>query len=161
MSRFVPTTLRDWERILEPLNAILNKDVSGQTSITVDTIISPSLPAQDAAFVTLAPNATLGNERVLAGVVGEIALTDYGAGDKIDVGLASAGTAGTYAQVTTDARGRVVAGAAGLLVLTGAGSPEGAVTASVGALYTNTSGGAGTTLYVKESSSGNIGWIAK
>lgn len=43
----------------------------------------------------------------------------------------------------------------------GKGSPEGVVTASVGSLYTRTDGGAGTTLYVKESGAGNTGWIAK
>lgn len=46
-------------------------------------------------------------------------------------------------------------------VLTGAGSPEGSVTAPVGSLYTRTDGGAGTTLYVKESGSGNTGWVGK
>lgn len=43
----------------------------------------------------------------------------------------------------------------------GAGTPEGAVTAPVGSLYTRTDGGAGTTLYVKESGTGNTGWVAK
>jgi hypothetical protein len=43
----------------------------------------------------------------------------------------------------------------------GSGSPEGAVTAAVGSLYTRTDGGAGTTLYVKESGAGNTGWVAK
>ena len=43
----------------------------------------------------------------------------------------------------------------------GTGSPEGVVTASPGSLYTNWSGGAGTTLYVKESGNGNTGWIGK
>ena len=42
----------------------------------------------------------------------------------------------------------------------GTGSPEGSITASVGSLWTNTSGGAGTTLYVKESGTGNTGWAA-
>lgn len=46
-------------------------------------------------------------------------------------------------------------------VLRGAGSPEGAVVANVGALYARTDGGAGSTLYVKESGTGNTGWIAK
>lgn len=41
------------------------------------------------------------------------------------------------------------------------GSPEGVVTASVGGLYTRTDGGAGTTLYIKESGTGNTGWVAK
>ena len=45
-------------------------------------------------------------------------------------------------------------------VLTGNGSPEGVVTASVGRMYTRKDGGAGTTLYVKESGTGNTGWRA-
>jgi len=43
----------------------------------------------------------------------------------------------------------------------GAGTPEGAVIAPIGSLYTRTDGGAGTTLYVKESGTGNTGWIGK
>ncbi len=42
----------------------------------------------------------------------------------------------------------------------GSGSPEGAVTAPVGSRYSRTNGGAGTCLYVKESGSGNTGWVA-
>jgi hypothetical protein len=42
-----------------------------------------------------------------------------------------------------------------------AGSPEGAVTAGVGSMYTDNTGSAGTTLYVKESGTGNTGWVAK
>lgn len=42
----------------------------------------------------------------------------------------------------------------------GTGSPEGVKTAIVGSRYTRTDGGAGTTLYVKESGSGNTGWVA-
>jgi|688.fasta_scaffold00761_54 hypothetical protein len=43
----------------------------------------------------------------------------------------------------------------------GSGTPEGAVTASVGTLFLRTDGGANTTLYVKESGAGNTGWAAK
>ena len=43
----------------------------------------------------------------------------------------------------------------------GSGSPEGVVTANPGSLYCNTAGGANTTLYVKESGGGNIGWVGK
>ena len=43
----------------------------------------------------------------------------------------------------------------------GTGSPETVVTAGMGSLYLNKSGGAGTTLYVKQSGSGNTGWIGK
>ncbi len=43
----------------------------------------------------------------------------------------------------------------------GAGSPESVVTAPIGAVYHRTDGGASTTLYVKESGTGNTGWVAK
>lgn len=43
----------------------------------------------------------------------------------------------------------------------GTGSPEAAVTAVVGSLYLRTDGGAGTSLYVKESGSSDTGWTAK
>jgi hypothetical protein len=43
----------------------------------------------------------------------------------------------------------------------GAGSPEGAVTAPVGSTYRRTDGGAATSFYVKESGSGNTGWVGK
>lgn len=49
----------------------------------------------------------------------------------------------------------------GVNITSGVGSPEGVVTAPVGSLYTNTSGGASTTLYVKTSGAGNTGWAAK
>jgi hypothetical protein len=45
--------------------------------------------------------------------------------------------------------------------LGGNGSPENSVVAPVGAIYTRRDGGAGTTLYVKQSGSGNTGWVAK
>jgi Tfp pilus assembly major pilin PilA len=43
----------------------------------------------------------------------------------------------------------------------GTGTPEGAITASVGSTFRRTDGGASTTFYVKESGTGNTGWIAK
>jgi hypothetical protein len=49
----------------------------------------------------------------------------------------------------------------GPIWLSGATSPEGANTASPGSLYSRTSGGANTTLYVKEIGTGNTGWVAK
>ena len=46
--------------------------------------------------------------------------------------------------------------------IAGSGSPEGVVFASVGALYSRTNGGAGTSFYVKESGTNtNTGWVAK
>lgn len=43
----------------------------------------------------------------------------------------------------------------------GTGSPESNVTGNVGDLYSRTDGGAGTSLYVKESGTGTTGWAGK
>lgn len=43
----------------------------------------------------------------------------------------------------------------------GAGSPEGVLAAPVGSMWLRSDGGAGTTLYIKESGVGNTGWVAK
>lgn len=48
-----------------------------------------------------------------------------------------------------------------VVIVTCTGTPEGAITAPVGSLALRSDGGAGTTLYVKESGTGNTGWIAK
>ena len=47
------------------------------------------------------------------------------------------------------------------LDLSGSGTPEGVITAPVGATYHRTDGGAGTSFYVKESGTSNTGWVAK
>lgn len=43
----------------------------------------------------------------------------------------------------------------------GSGSPKGAVVAGVGSTYHRVDGGAGTCFYVKETGTGNVGWVAK
>lgn len=52
-------------------------------------------------------------------------------------------------------------GITAVIAITGANTPEGAVTAPVGSLFLRNNGGANTTLYVKESGAGNTGWVAK
>lgn len=49
----------------------------------------------------------------------------------------------------------------GVTVTSGIGSPEGVVSAPVGSIYTRTDGGAGTTLYIKETGALGVGWVAK
>lgn len=49
----------------------------------------------------------------------------------------------------------------GAAIYSGAGSPEAAVTAAIGSIYMRTDGGAGTCVYVKESGTGDTGWVAK
>ena len=78
---------------------------------------------------------------------------ENGAGDlTLDTGSLKFGTAD---------KGIVFSGNSSVLWRCGAGTPEGAVAAPVGSLFTRTDGGANTTLYVKESGTGNTGWIAK
>jgi len=49
----------------------------------------------------------------------------------------------------------------GVFWAAGTGTPEGAVIAPVGSLYSRLDGGTGTALYVKETGTGNTGWAAK
>jgi hypothetical protein len=71
-------------------------------------------------------------------------------------------TAGTINAAPTGATGRTGAtGPTGTTVLSGSGSPEGAVTGPLGSLYVSTAGGTGTTLYAKETGgTANTGWHA-
>jgi hypothetical protein len=64
-----------------------------------------------------------------------------------------------HAQTTTGRFGRILLNSA-CVMRTGSGTPEGAVTGNVCDLYLRTNGGSGSTLYIKESGSGNTGWTA-
>ena len=75
---------------------------------------------------------------------------------------------GTTASTSTTTGALIVSGGVGvagavnsLYQRVGSGTPEGVVTAPVGAVYHRTNGGAGTSFYVKESGTGNTGWVAK
>lgn len=57
--------------------------------------------------------------------------------------------------------GTITIGAGGATILSGSGTPEGAVAANVGSLFLRTDGSTSTTLYVKTSGTGNTGWTAK
>jgi hypothetical protein len=61
--------------------------------------------------------------------------------------------------VGTSGKGIVLPG--GITWTSGSGSPEGVVTAPVGSLYSRSDGGLLTSLYVKQSGSGNTGWAGK
>lgn len=70
------------------------------------------------------------------------------------------GTLQTTGQVILDGTAVRLGSSSGPLVDWGTGSPESAVTAPVGSLWSRTDGGTNTTLYVKESGTGNTGWVA-
>lgn len=71
-----------------------------------------------------------------------------------------------FERPTSDVEGQGVRfnslmGNSGAAMYAGLGTPEGKITAIMGSIYINRGGGAGTTFYIKESGSGNTGWIAK
>jgi hypothetical protein len=73
---------------------------------------------------------------------------------------ASGGLISNVSDSTLTSPMRVIGG--GLRAYVGGGNPNGVVVGSVGDLYVNISGGAGTVLYVKESGVGtSSGWVAK
>jgi len=84
-----------------------------------------------------------------AASVTRLVLRENNAGDGVTTDVAGI-TSGTW--ITADGYPPQFAGF---------GSPEGVVTAIVGSTYNRLNGGAATTLYVKESGSGNTGWIGK
>jgi hypothetical protein len=79
-------------------------------------------------------------------------------GNQIDVRNAANSGAGSLSVATLFPNGGT-AGNSG--VYAGSGSPEGVLTAVIGSIYLRSDGGAGTSFYVKESGSGNTGWVAK
>jgi hypothetical protein len=83
--------------------------------------------------------------------------TATGSGTKRLINAQVGGTSKFY----VDNSGAVSVSGTAATISSGTGTPEAAVTAPIGSLYTRTDGGAGTTLYVKESGTGNTGWVAK
>jgi hypothetical protein len=100
----------------------------------------------------------------------------------ISLDIATSGTAGTvigsnfFTSLSTDTTGNVTLPVGNLVIGTsgkgvtlpggitwtsGSGSPEGVVTAPIGSLYSRSDGGLLTSLYVKQSGSGNTGWAGK
>jgi hypothetical protein len=66
-----------------------------------------------------------------------------------------------YENLVVAASGKGVKLPGGITWTSGSGSPEGVVTAPVGSLYSRSDGGLLTSLYVKQSGSGNTGWAGK
>lgn len=69
-------------------------------------------------------------------------------------------TTATGAKVTGTTQTTTVTFDSTAKIFSDTGAPEGVQTAPVGSVYLRTGGGEGTTLYVKESGTGNTGWVA-
>jgi len=152
----IRTTLTNHESRLGALeDGIDDIPVGGATP---STGAFTSLSASGALAVTGA--ATFGSTITLSGI--EISKSELDAlVIASDVTLTSTFTFTAYAVTCTNLN--VGSGTIGIgstrTIKVGAGTPEGSVTADPGSLYLNTSGGYGTTLYVKVSgSASNTGW---
>jgi hypothetical protein len=106
---------------------------------------------------------TLGLRNTTAAQTFRVYETDSGANDEYLEFSAASGTNVIRPQATGTGTASVVRYHTTTAVFwtSGSGSPESVVTAPVGSMYTDTAGGAATTLYVKESGTGSTGWIAK
>lgn len=87
--------------------------------------------------------------------------TTESAGNIVANNMINRAQTGKYLDSTTNRRNSIYQPNIGFGgMLSGTGTPEAAVTARVGTLYLNESGGAGTSIYVKSSGTGNTGWTA-
>lgn len=170
--------------IYENLYGVLDGGLS--TNTTIQTCHIPKSTAQTVAVAgpsattTISGNVHLGYGASQHGVTTIAAgcrilglVTDSAIVNNMAIGTGSFGGSslsfletlyrGAAGLVRTDATVRAlnfsVNGGPG--ILSGAGTPEASVTATVGTLYLRTGGGAATTLYVKETGTGNTGWVAK
>lgn len=148
-------------------------------AVTLDNVqvTNPTIRADAGTWLNaihvLSSGSPIGNVLVVPGVIDDcdtgVNFDDGGGGAAVFTGfLMVAGgiiQAGTAAWSTSVAGVYVrVAGNAapfGPNIIVGSGSPEGAVTARVGSMYLRLDGGAASTMYVKESGTGNTGWAAK
>lgn len=81
--------------------------------------------------------------------------------DNADSELMSLDSAGDLSVTGTVVTSTIELGSGGPTINVGSGTPEGVVTADVGSTFHRTDGGAGTSFYVKESGTGNTGWVGK
>lgn len=104
--------------------------------------------------LALRPSIAQSGTAGYSGILLDVTETSTGSGTKRLIDAKVGGTT----RFAVDNAGNVTVG--GVLVTSGSVAPEGAVTAPVGSLYLRTGGGAGTTVYMKESGAGNTGWVA-
>lgn len=149
---------------LQALNGLVVEDntvtVSSGNGIEVYSNIANMIGAVVSSNFVIDTNTGVNAYKVYAAGAGAIVNCVFGGNAQtgFTTHLATSGSV-TFARSINPAG--FAMNAANLIWLTGSGTPEGAVTADVGSLYTRSNGGASTTLYIKESGTGNTGWVAK
>ena len=127
-----------------------NCDASG----AINSVASSSgsfVSASARSFILCSKNAELKDSHVIGGGYGESGITKADSNQNITWKINSQTGKAEFQLIKN-----------GLITWhTGVGAPEGVILAVVGSMYTRTDGGAGTTLYIKESGTSNTGWVAK
>lgn len=128
----------------------LREIINGALSAAINAVKTTADGSLPLAGGTMTGPINMGSQAITAaGAIGCASVTATA-----DVGAATA----TITGLTQLASMRF--GAAGPVFITGTGSPEGAETAVTGSLYVDDGGGADSTLWAKETGSGNTGWAA-
>ena len=141
----------------------LTVDSSGATRITSLTLAGPIVSSAGDVGLARDGSGTFAQSSNTIAQTYRLYETDSGANDEYLEISAASGTNLIRPQATGSGTASVVRYHTTTAVFwtSGSGSPESVVTAPVGSIYTDTAGGAATTLYVKESGTGSTGWIAK
>lgn len=138
--------------------ALTGRNYLTRSSIARELHIQSALNFQDSALAEHLQHAAGNqNQRITrTGAALQLRSTD----GNVEARLAADGELVLREDGTT-AAARLRFGVSGALVIYGTATPEGAVAAPKGSLFLRADGGAGTTLYVKETGSGNTGWVGK
>lgn len=121
-------------------------EVTYSSSRTVLTNVTPGAEAANVQHFTM---------------VGGALVRGIAVGNGLQVGSPAGGDKGTGSLNLAGSGDLFVSLNNGAGIYSGTGTPLGVVSAAVGSLFLRTDGGAATTLYVKESGTGNTGWVAK
>lgn len=153
---------------------VTNNTVYSSTAFNTDTFRTANLSPTNNSFATFNYQVTYGDSSTGTVLTSAIASGSFSADWAVqnrnagnyqeNLRVKAAGdidVAKGNLLLSTAGKGLQFAGNNNVLWRVGAGTPEGAVTAPIGSLFTRTDGGANTTLYVKESGAGNTGWVAK
>ena len=149
------------------IGTVLFYDNAG-TLTTNGSLLVAGNASSNNAFISNAAAGALGFKCATAGcriglnTTGSVRIEDDTFGTMVLTAAGGISTAGNF----SSAAGNITTGdkfkfSANVWIGQGTGTPEGAVSAAVGSIFVRTDGGAGTSIYVKESGSGNTGWVGK
>ncbi len=181
--RKVPTSTQEWDTFLRDVEVVPDDASTGTDQIENDSVTNPKLRNSEALSVIGRASNSTGDPADIKALSDNTFCvrrgTALGFGPIVDADIPSTiardsevsaavtaheAAANPHPTYLTQAEGDALyqpLAAVLSMIRTGTGSPEGVVTATVGNLFLRSDGGASTTLYVKESGTGNTGWVAK